>query len=189
MLLRPPRSTLTDTLFPYTTLFRSPRLCGAARPRAREHFVDTGAHLGEGPRRVTGGWTGRHGGRTVVSHEEGHARLGGNPACWPVLLLGALILLAGSQIVALDVRVLGDGMATGPSLDRLAVDTISFVREAGDVRLRKDDRAGKLATGPDPPRAPLPIGVLPASAPRAPYLETADLPADRDPKRGVLGTG
>src|SRR3546814_10357641 len=26
MILRPPRSTLTDTLFPYTTLFRSPRL-------------------------------------------------------------------------------------------------------------------------------------------------------------------
>src|SRR3546814_19610702 len=26
MLLRPPRSTRTDTLFPYTTLFRSPRL-------------------------------------------------------------------------------------------------------------------------------------------------------------------
>src|SRR3546814_17223397 len=25
MLLRPPRSTLTDTLFPYPTLFRSPR--------------------------------------------------------------------------------------------------------------------------------------------------------------------
>src|SRR3546814_16230491 len=28
MILRPPRSTLTDTLFPYTTLFRS---CGSAR--------------------------------------------------------------------------------------------------------------------------------------------------------------
>src|SRR3546814_11422435 len=29
MLRRPPRSTLTDTLFPYTTLFRSPVLPGA----------------------------------------------------------------------------------------------------------------------------------------------------------------
>src|SRR3546814_20660428 len=28
IILRPPRSTLTDTLFPYTTLFRSP-LCAA----------------------------------------------------------------------------------------------------------------------------------------------------------------
>src|SRR3546814_8499730 len=40
MIRRPPRSTRTDTLFPYTTLFRSPRVCarhkshhpGAARP-------------------------------------------------------------------------------------------------------------------------------------------------------------
>src|SRR3546814_2467964 len=28
MIRRPPRSTRTDTLFPYTTLFRSPRLLG-----------------------------------------------------------------------------------------------------------------------------------------------------------------
>src|SRR3546814_2644636 len=27
MIRRPPRSTRTDTLFPYTTLFRSPRRC------------------------------------------------------------------------------------------------------------------------------------------------------------------
>src|SRR3546814_5623950 len=27
MIRRPPRSTRTDTLFPYTTLFRSPRSC------------------------------------------------------------------------------------------------------------------------------------------------------------------
>src|SRR3546814_1248225 len=30
MILRPPRSTLTDTLFPYTTLFRSPSPFSAA---------------------------------------------------------------------------------------------------------------------------------------------------------------
>src|SRR3546814_4567838 len=33
MIRRPPRSTRTDTLFPYTTLFRSP----AARPTQRSH--------------------------------------------------------------------------------------------------------------------------------------------------------
>src|SRR3546814_4930440 len=34
MIRRPPRSTRTDTLFPYTTLFRSPRVHpgGGARP-------------------------------------------------------------------------------------------------------------------------------------------------------------
>src|SRR3546814_6544087 len=31
MIRRPPRSTRTDTLFPYTTLFRSPRESAAAR--------------------------------------------------------------------------------------------------------------------------------------------------------------
>src|SRR3546814_20980573 len=36
MLPRPPRSTLTDTLCPATTLFRSPRL----------HRLDEGRHLG-----------------------------------------------------------------------------------------------------------------------------------------------
>src|SRR3546814_20916885 len=35
MIRRPPRSTLTDTLFPYTTLFRSRASRKAARHRAR----------------------------------------------------------------------------------------------------------------------------------------------------------
>src|SRR3546814_18937072 len=34
MIRRPPRSTRTDTLFPYTTLFRSPAVPPAARGRA-----------------------------------------------------------------------------------------------------------------------------------------------------------
>src|SRR3546814_10066694 len=50
MIRRPPRSTRTDTLFPYTTLFRSDREsllrgpraccsagCGGLRPRSEEH--------------------------------------------------------------------------------------------------------------------------------------------------------
>src|SRR3546814_5814743 len=46
MIRRPPRSTLTDTLFPYTTLFRSLRqhlvqqLCEEARRVALEPFVE-----------------------------------------------------------------------------------------------------------------------------------------------------
>src|SRR3546814_9815837 len=32
MIRRPPRSTRTDTLFPYTTLFRSPRVCRYRHP-------------------------------------------------------------------------------------------------------------------------------------------------------------
>src|SRR3546814_13108620 len=35
MIRRPPRSTRTDTLFPYTTLFRSPRLAGRGQRAAQ----------------------------------------------------------------------------------------------------------------------------------------------------------
>src|SRR3546814_12725991 len=35
MIRRPPRSTRTDTLFPYTTLFRSPRARSCRRPPSR----------------------------------------------------------------------------------------------------------------------------------------------------------
>src|SRR3546814_9829083 len=35
MIRRPPRSTLTDTLFPYTTLFRSSSKLRSARPHSR----------------------------------------------------------------------------------------------------------------------------------------------------------
>src|SRR3546814_2126275 len=37
---RPPRSTRTDTLFPYTTLFRSSFQPGPAFPQGRQGFVD-----------------------------------------------------------------------------------------------------------------------------------------------------
>src|SRR3546814_17273141 len=52
MLRRPPRSTLTDTLFPYTTLFRSPSRHhrGVGAPRNREGR-DPGAPAHPRPRR------------------------------------------------------------------------------------------------------------------------------------------
>src|SRR3546814_17727456 len=37
MIRRPPRSTRTDTLFPYTTLFLSLQLCRPQRRRVRRH--------------------------------------------------------------------------------------------------------------------------------------------------------
>src|SRR3546814_6890397 len=42
MIRRPPRSTRTDTLFPYTTLFRSPQAAIAfrAHPGTQMHFVN-----------------------------------------------------------------------------------------------------------------------------------------------------
>src|SRR3546814_5512140 len=53
MIRRPPRSTRTDTLFPYTTLFRSdPRRLREAVEPVREHL---GVHLAE-PRLRKGGF-------------------------------------------------------------------------------------------------------------------------------------
>src|SRR3546814_8127433 len=50
MVRRPPRSTRTDTLFPYTTLFRScrglwrlPNLCGYVKSFVNPHRVESGA--------------------------------------------------------------------------------------------------------------------------------------------------
>src|SRR3546814_13197841 len=48
MIRRPPRSTRTDTLFPYTTLFRSP--CQGASPR-RAGCQHQGHHPGDEARR------------------------------------------------------------------------------------------------------------------------------------------
>src|SRR3546814_6726522 len=46
MIRRPPRSKRTDTLFPYTTLFRSPRRCGDARKRADARYQSQRAAAG-----------------------------------------------------------------------------------------------------------------------------------------------
>src|SRR3546814_10153532 len=41
MILRPPRSTRTYTLFPYTTLFRSNTLGASMRPDITGQFIET----------------------------------------------------------------------------------------------------------------------------------------------------
>src|SRR3546814_1676328 len=51
MIRRPPRSTRTDTLFPYTTLFRSLRECLDQRQQAAELRVLVGPQRGEPSRR------------------------------------------------------------------------------------------------------------------------------------------
>src|SRR3546814_3080786 len=57
MLLRPPRSTRTDTLFPYTTLFRSHRdiFCGVDARRQLIVRSDERAHLTVGVHPLEGG--------------------------------------------------------------------------------------------------------------------------------------
>src|SRR3546814_7779264 len=57
MIRRPPRSTRTDTLFPYTTLFRSPRNRAAADPAIAGH-----GKLRRGQPRISRDDHARHGG-------------------------------------------------------------------------------------------------------------------------------
>src|SRR3546814_1942339 len=64
MIRRPPRSTRTDTLFPYTTLFRSigiERLVGSGRQRLGGGTVEHvgAAHLRLGRLRLAGGLAAR----------------------------------------------------------------------------------------------------------------------------------
>src|SRR3546814_13382162 len=53
MIRRPPRSTRTDTLFPYTTLFRSPGRALLDRPDGDPRLADGGP--GAGDTRLLGG--------------------------------------------------------------------------------------------------------------------------------------
>src|SRR3546814_13700633 len=81
MIRRPPISTRTDTLFPYTTLFRSPvpgrRRAGAAGPE-RRHGLRHGPHSPHHARAVDG--------RAVVAVESGG--LQGGARCRRGLRLG-----------------------------------------------------------------------------------------------------
>src|SRR3546814_9014243 len=49
MIRRPPRSTRTDTLFPYTTLFRSARGSRIGRDLERLHLILLSAEIGRQP--------------------------------------------------------------------------------------------------------------------------------------------
>src|SRR3546814_3130454 len=64
MIRRPPRSTRTDTLFPYTTLFRSPQIVDGHR-RAAPQVADPGQ-----PRQIGVGRRWRHLRRHLAAVEE-----------------------------------------------------------------------------------------------------------------------
>src|SRR3546814_9141982 len=103
MIRRPPRSTRTDTLFPYTTLFRSlPAQHGAGRNHRAAEIADAGRVApGAGP--VALGFAGRdaaHGGASHAnmpggclaarSAKQAHQRIaGGRATCSRTGLAGA----------------------------------------------------------------------------------------------------
>src|SRR3546814_6109478 len=76
MVRRPPRSTRTDTLFPYTTLFRStPRIADAEIGRTRTSFRAVAEVRGGFPSPGDGG-THRTGHRGFDLHATGGSRRG-----------------------------------------------------------------------------------------------------------------
>src|SRR3546814_871593 len=87
MIRRPPRSTRTDTLFPYTTLFRSPRMTGRAQ---RVRLGDVVARLGVGE-------------DADVDAIEGARRF----APQPVQLLALALIVAEASAVAAQVGRVG----------------------------------------------------------------------------------
>src|SRR3546814_2274149 len=64
MIRRPPRSTRTDTLFPYTTLFRSPVLDRRGQAQGQDQQAAGGQHIGVQA--------------IAVDHVAAHERAGGN---------------------------------------------------------------------------------------------------------------
>src|SRR3546814_19903419 len=68
MIRRPPRATRTDTLFPYTTLFRSDADVAHAAAAAEEHQVRRGQALGGDARPLVGGERSRGARQLEVEH-------------------------------------------------------------------------------------------------------------------------
>src|SRR3546814_8109264 len=75
MIRRPPRSTRTDTLFPYTTLFRSAGCAAAGRQPGTLSGSELSAiarHAGGGPDRPESQCAGGAGGFSVAHRSEEH---------------------------------------------------------------------------------------------------------------------
>src|SRR3546814_9411683 len=78
MIRRPPRATRTDTLLPYTTLFRAHRRAAIAAIADRQHAVDLesgGAGIGFGTRTrgTIGGGIGRFGSGFLIGDAQGRS--------------------------------------------------------------------------------------------------------------------
>src|SRR3546814_18029416 len=114
MIRRPPRSTRTDTLVPYTTLFRSPRRAGGSAGRRR--YSRDPSSAGAGP-----------GGRTPRGHRrvEGDMRhiiavanqKGGVGKTTTSINLAASLAAAKRRVLLGDLEAEGEGK-TGPGGER-----------------------------------------------------------------------
>src|SRR3546814_964762 len=109
MLLRPPRSTRTDTLFPYTTLFRSPAarfgLPGvfATRFELRRDIAQVGRRLQQfaivlHPRRLPAGKAQRAGHQHAAEEDPDDHEDGQPVAVGPRLLVAHRVVLSGLRL-------------------------------------------------------------------------------------------
>src|SRR3546814_15680033 len=116
MIRRPPRSTRTDTLFPYTTLFRSfeafqPQILDglAQREPAAEQISDEIADE-RNPRRGRGQFFDRKSGceRSAANQRKNQFCLGSNEAAMAMLMLPFPIIVRGMPVY---LRLCADGYA------------------------------------------------------------------------------
>src|SRR3546814_14847516 len=117
MIRRPPRSTRTDTLFPYTTLFRAPAMAAARHERSRCGCD----RLRPGRRRRTFalGETGRQcqsGGDVGTIHAAPDAGQVSGPAILIVLLLAGPVLVRHGD----PAGIFGGARKTGVSGKRVS---------------------------------------------------------------------
>src|SRR3546814_5787602 len=140
MIRRPPRSTRTDTLFPYTTLFRSPqpilRALLVARP-GRDPLPPAGPGRGDGTDRL-GGPQAAHARDDRTGHRDPHDR--GSKA--------VLAALAPGGVMAIAFDVPGQTEVEFPGRRVMGPVGAARLRALGDspIRVRKAVRDG----GPHP---------------------------------------
>src|SRR3546814_15274861 len=120
MIRRPPRSTLTDTLFPYTTLFRSKiarrgdLIIPHMRVARRQKLADATRHGDEGACIISSRLEPQHGGAWVFRETDGQdaARRSGASAdlvitpghCAPVFSVGGVSARSRGKHVSLYVE-------------------------------------------------------------------------------------
>src|SRR3546814_6928985 len=136
MIRRPPRSTRTDTLFPYTTLFRSPRLLDHA---AREH-----AH-----REIVTRWADGRESRTdwagVASDARKLAQALERLGCKPGDRIATLAMNHGHHLAAWY-GAIGMGGIVHTINPRLFDDQLVYIANHAEDRVRSEEHTSELTS-------------------------------------------
>src|SRR3546814_11968659 len=107
MIRRPPRSTRTDTLFPYTTLFRSGPACYCGRHGCIETWISGTGFAADHARLNGGHWRGE---QIVLAADSGDATAQASVERYEQRLARALAHVL--KVLAPQVIVLGGGLSS-----------------------------------------------------------------------------